>query len=1117
MLTMSRSCNAASEQGSSNGWKETYRSTAESVESFEDSADSDNSSSSSHASRSQSGSSLQPPIGCITTHSVSAVIRPEKKMPPIDPLQFVKIQKNELSKKAVEQIKLAEKVKITKEKIKEVEEEWQNNLMSWKSKRKLTKNNSEDELVLSRNTNRKTKTFSEILNEKARSGGRIGYNLHRYADVEDAEEEMKRNEERKEYFQQYESDQFDEENMTFDQLAAAAASASELSFDPTESNLNRLLKTNAVEQYSEEEMCRKGLGTVVVFDTTLLQEFSVKSDGCDVKQVTGRETGANEMSSEVAQQQYQQHQQQLQQLQQQQSRAFNTTAQFEGTMPEPAYPSTQIVSSQSQPQCNEFNQEAPLNNNSNSMATIPHQQQPLIQKKVHVPINDWKSSQGKSPKQSVPSSDDDAAAAAHHNSSFEVEDEEDELDEELERLRLDQERSFKAKLYAFENLAKQEEEAARKAAESSRRRQQSRQAKLAAERSKSLGNIQQSSSSSSHQKTPVSASYSISSSSIPATHQSVAGSSGNSSSSFSPETSATAAPTTKTHLESQSKSMQNLNSSSISPEYSLLSTSNSTNSTVYNFTEKAQRSHQDVEAQAQVSAKAEQPKMNSVQALQKQQQQTLVKQVDYPGAAGSHLNSQPQSVPISQQQQQAQNIYENITPLGFPIQQPPQPTPPAAAPAPIQQQHLPLDPVADSNAIRNASQKLLQQQQQIYQNQPLPYQSQPQQQLHYPLDSYSNVPPNFAYQQANLMQPQQLPVPLQHPIQPTDSILNDKVINPVPIRGYPIVDDVGLPPIQITKSIQSGTSKPYNQMQPSIPVAAAKQPEEEHLYVNQNQLMLNPSGKSLTSAGYQYDYHPSSATYENYNPALHYQTEPNYENKTLIQKRVEDASNGNAAYQHEQFPPQQMNAYPNTSNQYLYYPKPYSASSASLKPITKQQLQQQQQQMQQQQQPQMPQQMMPTVPVSQNNGARYAPNAYSGQQQQQQQQPRVAYNQNHWLLQEAELRRQLDSMESSSGGWLKNAANGMPQQQPQHPKNVTPSVSGKKKCSCCMEELGKGCAAMVVESLSLFYHINCFRCSVCNVQLGNGTVGTDVRVRNNKLHCQNCYSNDEAGLKFSRV
>lgn len=77
------------------------------------------------------------------------------------------------------------------------------------------------------------------------------------------------------------------------------------------------------------------------------------------------------------------------------------------------------------------------------------------------------------------------------------------------------------------------------------------------------------------------------------------------------------------------------------------------------------------------------------------------------------------------------------------------------------------------------------------------------------------------------------------------------------------------------------------------------------------------------------------------------------------------------------------------------------------------------------------------------------------------------------------------------------------------------SVSGKKKCSHCKEELGRG-AAMIIESLRLFYHLRCFRCVVCNVQLGNGAQGTDVRVRNNKLHCQNCYSNDE-GLKFSKV
>eukprot|EP00095_Tigriopus_kingsejongensis_P003651 maker-scaffold11_size778918-snap-gene-0.12 protein:Tk03651 transcript:maker-scaffold11_size778918-snap-gene-0.12-mRNA-1 annotation:"inner centromere" len=83
------------------------------------------------------------------------------------------------------------------------------------------------------------------------------------------------------------------------------------------------------------------------------------------------------------------------------------------------------------------------------------------------------------------------------------------------------------------------------------------------------------------------------------------------------------------------------------------------------------------------------------------------------------------------------------------------------------------------------------------------------------------------------------------------------------------------------------------------------------------------------------------------------------------------------------------------------------------------------------------------------------------------------------------------------------------------PQNSLLSVSGKKKCSHCKEELGRG-AAMIIESLRLFYHLRCFQCCVCQVQLGNGSAGTDVRVRNNKLHCQNCYSNDE-GLKFSKV
>lgn len=77
------------------------------------------------------------------------------------------------------------------------------------------------------------------------------------------------------------------------------------------------------------------------------------------------------------------------------------------------------------------------------------------------------------------------------------------------------------------------------------------------------------------------------------------------------------------------------------------------------------------------------------------------------------------------------------------------------------------------------------------------------------------------------------------------------------------------------------------------------------------------------------------------------------------------------------------------------------------------------------------------------------------------------------------------------------------------------SVSGKKKCSHCNNELGRG-AAMVIESLGLLYHIDCFKCCVCHTKLGDGFKGTDVRVRKYKLHCQNCFSSED-GVKFSCV
>ncbi|CDQ62307.1 unnamed protein product [Oncorhynchus mykiss] len=74
----------------------------------------------------------------------------------------------------------------------------------------------------------------------------------------------------------------------------------------------------------------------------------------------------------------------------------------------------------------------------------------------------------------------------------------------------------------------------------------------------------------------------------------------------------------------------------------------------------------------------------------------------------------------------------------------------------------------------------------------------------------------------------------------------------------------------------------------------------------------------------------------------------------------------------------------------------------------------------------------------------------------------------------------------------------------QTPSRDRRSVSGKKLCSSCGHPLGKG-AAMIIETLSLYFHIQCFKCGVCNGQLGDTTTGTDVRIRNGLLNCHQCY------------
>ncbi|XP_069387333.1 LIM and calponin homology domains-containing protein 1 isoform X4 [Paralichthys olivaceus] len=76
--------------------------------------------------------------------------------------------------------------------------------------------------------------------------------------------------------------------------------------------------------------------------------------------------------------------------------------------------------------------------------------------------------------------------------------------------------------------------------------------------------------------------------------------------------------------------------------------------------------------------------------------------------------------------------------------------------------------------------------------------------------------------------------------------------------------------------------------------------------------------------------------------------------------------------------------------------------------------------------------------------------------------------------------------------------------KPGQPAGERRSVSGKKLCSSCGQPLGKG-AAMIIETLSLYFHIHCFKCGVCKGQLGDTTTGTDVRIRNGLLNCHQCY------------
>ncbi|XP_053563889.1 LIM domain only protein 7 isoform X2 [Bombina bombina] len=72
------------------------------------------------------------------------------------------------------------------------------------------------------------------------------------------------------------------------------------------------------------------------------------------------------------------------------------------------------------------------------------------------------------------------------------------------------------------------------------------------------------------------------------------------------------------------------------------------------------------------------------------------------------------------------------------------------------------------------------------------------------------------------------------------------------------------------------------------------------------------------------------------------------------------------------------------------------------------------------------------------------------------------------------------------------------------------SVSGKKLCSYCNNNLGKG-AAMIIESLGLCFHLHCFKCVACERDLGGSESGAEVRIRNNDLYCNSCYVRFKSG------
>ncbi|XP_015243183.1 PREDICTED: LIM domain only protein 7 isoform X7 [Cyprinodon variegatus] len=120
-------------------------------------------------------------------------------------------------------------------------------------------------------------------------------------------------------------------------------------------------------------------------------------------------------------------------------------------------------------------------------------------------------------------------------------------------------------------------------------------------------------------------------------------------------------------------------------------------------------------------------------------------------------------------------------------------------------------------------------------------------------------------------------------------------------------------------------------------------------------------------------------------------------------------------------------------------------------------------------------------------------------------------------LSQAELERQqiLNEMKKKTplltdNSWIRQRAASTAINRESEVPPMRRSVSGRKICTFCDTPLGKG-AAMIIESLGLCYHLNCFKCIDCKSDLGGTEAGAEVRIRNKQLYCNTCYMRFKTG------